>query len=85
MKKLATTALFVAFAVPLWARQGAGQGAGQGPQPIPLPPPIAAPRDLPFPGTVRLAVDASDTRHKVFAVRETRLKDRSAMIRQLFG
>ncbi|HEV7505023.1 MAG TPA: hypothetical protein VGS07_08940 [Thermoanaerobaculia bacterium] len=32
---------------------------------------ITAPRDLPFPGTVRPAVDASDTRHKVFAVRET--------------
>jgi predicted metalloprotease with PDZ domain len=66
MKKLATTALLLAFAVPSWP----GEAAGQGPQPIPLPPPIAAPRDLPFPGTLRLAVDASDTRHKVFAVRE---------------
>jgi predicted metalloprotease with PDZ domain len=33
--------------------------------------PLGAPRDLPFPGTVRLEVDASDTRHKIFAVRET--------------
>ncbi|HEX4497298.1 MAG TPA: hypothetical protein VIE43_16615 [Thermoanaerobaculia bacterium] len=36
--------------------------------------PLDAPRDLPFSetmGTVRLEVDASDTRHKVFSVRET--------------
>jgi predicted metalloprotease with PDZ domain len=33
--------------------------------------PLGTPRDLPFHGTVRLEVDASDTRHKVFAVRET--------------
>ena len=35
------------------------------------PPLIEAPRDRPFPGTVRLEVDASDTRHKIFTVRET--------------
>ena len=68
MKKLAAAALLLALAVPLGA---AGQRMGQDPQPLPLPPPIAAPRDLPFPGTLRLAVDATDTRHKVFAVRET--------------
>src|ERR1700759_2527439 len=63
MKKLATAVVFLALSVSL--------RAGQGPQPTPLPPPIPAPRGLPFPGTVRLALDASDIRHKVFAARET--------------
>src|SRR5258708_31359575 len=28
--------------------------------PLPLPPQIAAPQDVPFPGTIHLAVDATD-------------------------
>lgn len=43
---------------------------GIGPQPAPPPPPIPAPRDVRFDGTIALAVDATDTRHKVFQVHE---------------
>ena len=33
--------------------------------------PIAAPHDIAFAGTITLAVDATDTQHKVFGVRES--------------
>jgi len=33
--------------------------------------PIPAPRDVPYPGTVQLVVDATDTDHRVFQVRES--------------
>ena len=33
--------------------------------------PIPAPRDEPYPGTLRVEVDATDLDHKVFRVRET--------------
>ena len=36
-----------------------------------MPSPIAAPRDMPFPGTIRLQVDATDIAHRIFQVRET--------------
>src|SRR5215470_10107804 len=39
--------------------------------PLPLPPEIAAPKDLPFPGTIRLAVDATDVTRHIFRVKET--------------
>jgi predicted metalloprotease with PDZ domain len=42
-----------------------------GPQPAPLPPPIVAPRDVPYPGTIRLAVDARDIERRILSVRET--------------
>lgn len=44
---------------------------GVGPQPMPYPPAIVAPRDVAFVGTITLAVDATDTRHKIFSVRES--------------
>jgi len=40
------------------------------PQPTPLPPPIDAPRDTPYPGTIRLSVDATDLAHGIFSIRE---------------
>src|SRR5882762_8310944 len=39
--------------------------------PLPLPPEIAAPKDVPFPGTIRLAVDATDVTRHIFRVKET--------------
>src|SRR5258708_33156968 len=39
--------------------------------PLPLPPEIAAPQDVPFPGTIHLAVDASDVTRHIFRVKET--------------
>jgi predicted metalloprotease with PDZ domain len=40
-------------------------------RPAPLPPPIPAPQDRTYPGTIRLAVDATDTTHAIFGVHET--------------
>jgi len=39
--------------------------------PLPLPSEIAAPKDVPFPGTIRLAVDATDVTRHIFRVKET--------------
>jgi predicted metalloprotease with PDZ domain len=41
------------------------------PQPFPLPPPIEAPRDIAYPGTMTLHVDATDLAHRVFAIHQT--------------
>jgi predicted metalloprotease with PDZ domain len=42
-----------------------------GPQPTPMPPPIVAPKDVRYPGTISLSVDASDIERRIFSVRET--------------
>jgi predicted metalloprotease with PDZ domain len=41
------------------------------PQPAPATPEITAPADTPYPGTIRLAVDATDLAHGIFAIHET--------------
>lgn len=41
------------------------------PQPLPLPTPVEAPRDVAYPGTLRLSVDATDLERRIFRVRET--------------
>ena len=41
------------------------------PQPVPMPPPIEAPKDIRYPGTIRLSVDATDLDRRLFTVRET--------------
>ncbi len=41
------------------------------PQPVPFTDSIPAARDIPFPGTISLAVDATDTDHGIFRVMET--------------
>src|SRR5262245_26452430 len=41
------------------------------PQPLPMPPPIPAARDIPYPGTIRLAVDATDIDRRLFRVTES--------------
>ncbi|MDE3156550.1 MAG: M61 family metallopeptidase [Acidobacteriota bacterium] len=48
-----------------------GQTAASQPQPLPMPAPVPAPQDRPYPGTIHLAVDATDTAHHVFSVHET--------------
>ena len=45
--------------------------ASAGPQPAPPAPAIEASRDLPFHGAIQLKVDATDSVHKIFRVRET--------------
>ena len=42
-----------------------------GPQPAPAPPPIPAPQDVAYPGTIKVAVDATDLDHRIFKVHET--------------
>lgn len=41
------------------------------PASVAMPPPIPAPRDVPYPGTLRLAVDATDLDRRIFTVHET--------------
>lgn len=41
------------------------------PEAAPLPPPIPAPQDRPYPGTITLAVDATDTDRHIFRIHET--------------
>ncbi|MHB1207466.1 MAG: M61 family metallopeptidase, partial [Rhodospirillaceae bacterium] len=40
------------------------------PQPLAMPPAIDTPRDVPFPGTIRLQVDATDITRHIFRVKE---------------
>ena len=64
MKILLTAYVILAF--------GAGVAqASPGPAPLPATPPMAEPRDVPYPGVTLLAVDASDTDHRVVRIRET--------------
>jgi predicted metalloprotease with PDZ domain len=42
-----------------------------GPQPLPMPSPIATPQDTPYPGVIRIEVDATDIERHIFQVRET--------------
>ena len=41
------------------------------PQPLPIVDAVPAAKDTPFPGTLRLHVDTTDTLHGVFKVEET--------------
>lgn len=50
---------------------GRGFSQSPGPQPLPMPAPIAAPVDAPYPGVIRLRVDATDLARHVFSVHET--------------
>jgi predicted metalloprotease with PDZ domain len=51
---------------------GSASGFGQsGPQPSPMPAQITAPRDTPYPGAIRLSVDAADLERHIFSVHET--------------
>jgi len=41
------------------------------PQPAPAAPPIAAPRDIPYPGMLKLQVDATDLDRRIFRIHES--------------
>jgi predicted metalloprotease with PDZ domain len=47
------------------------QGQRSAPQPAPMPPAIEAPRDIPYPGVMRLEVDATDLDHRIYRIRQT--------------
>ncbi len=53
----------------LLAAPAAAQSAG--PQPLPMPPQIPAARDVPYPGVVKLVVDATDLDRRIFRIRQT--------------
>ena len=63
------SATAVAALVLLWCPFAYAQEIRQ-PEPVPLPPPIAAPRDVPYPGTIDLAVDVTDIQRRIVNVRE---------------
>src|ERR1700683_4077800 len=63
------TLLSVAWALVLSGDGAFGQSAG--PQPLPMPAQIAAPKDIPYPGAIRLSVDASDIERHIFNIQET--------------
>jgi predicted metalloprotease with PDZ domain len=63
------TALLALPIVTFLAADGLAQTAG--PQPMPMPAEIAAPKDVAFKGTIKLAIDATDVDRHIFRVRET--------------
>ncbi len=58
------TALLLAAATPALAQS-------PGPQPLAMPPALPTPRDTPYPGTLTLAVDVTDTQRRVVTLHET--------------
>jgi predicted metalloprotease with PDZ domain len=64
MKITAPGALFLSFAATSAFSQA---------QPIPFPPaaPIEEPKDIPYPGTIKLSIDATDLPHHIFRAHET--------------
>ena len=65
MKLLSAAVFTLLMAGPAFAQPS------EGPTPVPLPAVIAAPRDVAYPGTIRLEVDATDIQRRIFRVRET--------------
>ncbi len=63
-------ALILAAALLLTTTSAKAQNSA-GPQPTALPPAVAAPQDAPYPGVIRLAVDATDLDRRIFRVRQT--------------
>jgi predicted metalloprotease with PDZ domain len=61
----------LAALVSFWFPFAAAAQNAAGPEPAPMPPPIAAPADTPYPGTISLAVDITNTTDRVATVHET--------------
>jgi len=59
------------FAATILSATSAFGQSPTGPQPLPMPPQIPPPRDIAYPGTINLAVDATDTTRGIFRVHET--------------
>ncbi len=66
---LCSAAIVAAFALAFASNAGAQASAG--PEPAPLPPPIVAPADTPYPGTIDLKVNLTNTTDRVVTVDET--------------
>lgn len=65
---LSATGLIAACTVPAFA---AAQPVQTMAQVLPVPHDVPAARDIPYPGTIRLVVDATDLQRGIFGVRET--------------
>ncbi|MES2755406.1 MAG: peptidase M61, partial [Pseudomonadota bacterium] len=65
MKRFLIAGLFTCAATPAFAQDLSK------PQPVPVTQTIPAPRDVPFPGVVKLEIDATDTARGIFRVKET--------------
>lgn len=61
----------LAAAVLFAAAQPLAAQPSPGPQPAPMPAATPAPRDVAYPGVIRLDVDATDTQRRIWRVRET--------------
>ncbi len=73
MRAAALVCLFLASAVPVSAPVSAQVNPPQNSRPAAPTPKVAAipaPRDVPFPGTMQLTVDASDVTRGIFRVRQ---------------
>jgi predicted metalloprotease with PDZ domain len=68
MRLSGVAALLLAASIPVAAQVPAGNSA---PQPVPHVDTIPAARDIPFPGTMTLEVDATNTDQGIFTVRQT--------------
>ena len=64
------SALLAAAAILAAATPAAAQ-LSEGPQPAPMPPAVPAPRDVAYPGVIRLDVDLTDTARRIWRVKET--------------
>ena len=68
IRKLVVASLFLSAATPALAQVPAGNSA---PQPVPFVDTIPAPRDVPYPGMLKVDVDATDTERGIFRVKES--------------
>jgi predicted metalloprotease with PDZ domain len=68
IRNLVVASLFLSAAVPALAQVPAGNSA---PQPVPFVDTIPAAQDIPYRGTLKIDVDATDTERGIFRVRET--------------
>jgi predicted metalloprotease with PDZ domain len=64
------SALLAAAAILAAATPAAAQSS-EGPQPAPMPPAVPAPRDVAYPGVIKLEVDLTDTARRIWRVKET--------------
>ena len=71
MRKLVLISLAAALAVPAFGVPAFAQVQMSQPQPAPIPNRIPAARDIAYPGTLGIHVDATDTARAIFRVRQT--------------
>ncbi len=81
IRTAAIASLLLSVAAPALAQVPAGNSA---PQPVPFVDTIPVARDVPYPGTLKLDVDATDTERGIFRVRETIPVARSGPMALLF-